>query len=202
MADGAGRLDRAFYAQPTVEVARSLLGCALLTAKCGGETRGRIVETEAYFGPDDLASHAATRRTGGASAMWGVPGIAYVYRSYGIHSMFNAVCEQEGTPGAVLIRAVEPLSGIDLMRERRGQVPDRLLCAGPGRLCAAMGITLEDHGQDLTSSTSIWIERGLPVDSALASGRIGITRGTEAPWRFFDSGSRYVSAHRRGLPVE
>ncbi|MDP9369994.1 MAG: DNA-3-methyladenine glycosylase, partial [Chloroflexota bacterium] len=196
------RLDRAFYAQPTVNVARALLGCVLVTNKGGGETRGRIVETEAYLGPDDPASHAATRRTGGARAMWDSPGIAYVYRSYGIHAMFNVVCEQEGVPGAVLIRAVEPTKGLDLMRERRGQVPDRLLCAGPGRLCTAMGITLEDHGQDLTASTSMWIEQGVQVAGVVASGRIGISRGTEAPWRFFEGGSRYVSAHRRGAPVE
>ncbi len=202
MAEGAAQLDRAFYAQPTVNVARALLGCVLVTIQGGGETRGRIVETEAYLGPDDPASHAATRRTGGATAMWGPAGIAYVYRSYGIHAMFNVVCEPTGAPGAVLIRALEPIGGLDLMRERRGQVLDRLLCAGPGRLCTAMGITLEDHGQDLTASTSVWIEQGVQVAGVVASGRVGISRGTEAPWRFFEGESRYVSAHRRGAPVE
>ncbi|MDP9470434.1 MAG: DNA-3-methyladenine glycosylase [Chloroflexota bacterium] len=201
MVDEARRLERAFYAQSTVDVAQTLLGCVLVTAKSGDETRGRIVETEAYLGPDDPASHAATRRTGGTTAMWGAPGIAYVYRSYGIHVMFNVVCEQEGVPGAVLIRALEPVGGLNLMRDRRGGVPDPVLCAGPGRLCAAMGITLDDHGHDLIASTTIWIEQGAGIGLVLASGRIGISQGTEAPWRFFAGGSRYVSAHRRGSPV-
>lgn len=202
MADGARRLERAFYKRSTVDVARALLGCVLVTTRDGGETRGQIVETEAYLGPDDPASHATTRRNGGAMAMWGMPGIAYVYRSYGIHAMFNVVCEQDRVAGAVLIRAVEPIKGLDLMRERRGHVPDRMLCSGPGRLCAAMGITLEDHGQDLTSSANLWIEQGALVRGVLAGGRIGISRGTEAPWRFFIGESVYVSAHRRGSPVE
>ena len=202
MADASGRLDRAFYERPTVDVARALLGCVLVTRTGGGEARGRIVETEAYLGPDDPASHAATRRSGGAAVMWGPAGIAYIYRSYGIHAMFNAVCEQEGVPGAVLVRALEPVIGMDLMRKRRGGAEDRLLCSGPGRLCAAMGIGLEDHGLDLVSGNRIWIEQGRPGQSIVASARIGITRGTEALWRFFEGDSRYVSAHRKGSPVE
>jgi len=194
------RLGAAFFQRPTLEVARALIGCVVVSHHADGETAGRIVETEGYRGETDPASHASRRRTGRVSVMWGPPGIAYVYRSYGLHAMLNAVAESDGIAGGVLIRALEPVAGIELMRQRRGLEPVRLLCSGPGRLCQALGITLDDHGTDLINGERLWIAAGPPL--AISAGpRIGITRGTEHPWRFFETGSRWVSAHRRGDPL-
>jgi DNA-3-methyladenine glycosylase len=131
--------------------------------------------------------------------MWGEPGIAYVYRSYGIHAMLNVVTEPIGATGAVLIRALEPLTGIDLMRIRRGLDEDRLLCSGPGRLCQALGIGLDLHGIDLVTSDRLWTAPGESPRNVSTSGRIGISRGQEHPWRFWTTGSPHVSAHRRAL---
>ena len=195
------RLERAFFAQTTLEVARGLLGCVLVSERDEGRTSGRIVETEGYLGTEDPASHAARLRSGRVAAMWGPPGIAYVYRSYGLHAMLNVVTEPAGATGAVLVRALEPLDGIELMRGRRGVEPVRLLCSGPGRLCRALGIGLDDHGTDVVTSDWLWIAPGMPPAAASAGGRIGVSRGGEAPWRFFETGSRYVSAHRRGDPL-
>lgn len=192
------RLDRSVFAQPTLTVARALLGCVLVADSPAGRTSGRIVETEGYLGPTDPASHAARLRTGRVTSMSGSPGIAYVYRSYGLHAMLNVVTEPDGITGAVLLRAIEPLVGLDLMRERRGLDPVRLLCAGPGRLCQAMGVTLDDHGLDLVTSAHLWIEPGIPPPSVSVGGRIGVSRGGDLPRRFFETESRYVSAHRRG----
>lgn len=191
-------LDRAFFARPTLVVARALLGCLLVVDLAEGRASGRIVETEGYLGPDDPASHAARLRSGRVGAMSGPPGVAYVYRSYGLHAMLNVVTEPEGRTGAVLIRAVEPVAGLDLMRRRRGVEPVRLLCAGPGRLCQALGITLDDHGLDLVAGERVWLEPGPPPPSVSVGGRIGVSRGGELPWRFFATESRFVSAHRRG----
>jgi DNA-3-methyladenine glycosylase len=199
--EAGDRLDRDFFARPTLEVARSLLGCVLVSDQPDGQTGGRIVETEGYLGPDDPASHAARLRTGGVVAMSGPPGIAYVYRSYGIHAMLNVVAEPTGSTGAVLIRALEPLTGLALMRRRRGLEPVRLLCSGPGRLCQALGITLADHGTDLVTSDRLWLTAGSVPPAISAGGRIGISRGTEHPWRYFETGSRFVSAHHRGHPA-
>jgi DNA-3-methyladenine glycosylase len=194
-------LDRSFFARPTLEVARALLGCVLVSARAEGRTSGRIVETEGYLGPADPASHAARLTRGRVTAMWGPPGFAYLYRSYGIHAMLNVVTEPEGSTGAVLIRALEPLTGIDLMRRRRGVDTVRLLCAGPGRLCQAMGITLGHHGLDLVAGRVLWLEPGPAPESVVVGPRIGVSRGADQPWRFFEAGSGYVSAHRRGLPA-
>lgn len=197
-APGGDRLDRAFFTQPTLVVARLLLGQVLVSVGPDGRTSGRIVETEGYLGPDDPASHAARLRTGRVAAMWGEPGIAYVYRSYGLHAMLNVVAEPAGVTGAVLIRAIEPIDGIEIMRVRRGVEPLRLLCSGPGRLCQAMGIALTDHGLDLVTSDRIWLCPGPSPRQIAASGRIGVSRGGEPPWRFFVADSPFVSAHRRG----
>jgi DNA-3-methyladenine glycosylase len=194
-------LERAFYERPTVDVARDLLGQVLVSLTTEGRTAGRIVETEAYLGTDDPASHAARLRTGRVEAMWGEPGIAYVYRSYGIHAMLNVVTEPLGETGAVLIRALEPLIGIDLMRARRGADEDRLLCSGPGKLCQALGIALDMHGTDLVSSDRIWISPGETPGEVSTSGRIGISRGQAHPWRYWVSGNPHVSAHRRALSL-
>jgi len=184
-----------------LEVARSLLGCVVHTQLSDGEASGRIVEVEGYLDASDLASHAARLKRGGVRSMFGPPGIAYVYRSMGIHAMLNVVTEAEGRAGALLLRALEPLSGIDVMRLRRGVDDVRLLCAGPGRLCQALGITLGDHGTDLTESGRIWITAGSCVDSVSVSGRIGISRAVEESWRFFETGSPFVSVHRRGMAL-
>ncbi len=192
------RLDRAFFNRPTLDVAQALLGCLLVSDQPEGRTAGRIVETEGYLGADDPASHAARLRTGRVTVMSGSPGIAYVYRSYGLHAMLNVVTEPGGTTGAVLIRALEPLTGIELMRRRRAVAPVRLLCAGPGRLCQALGIGLDDHGTDLVTSSWLWLTPGAPPASIATGGRIGVSRGGELPRRFFDPASPYVSAHRRG----
>jgi DNA-3-methyladenine glycosylase len=167
----------------------------------GGRAAGRIVETEAYLGEDDPASHAARLKRGRVEVMWGEPGIAYVYRSYGIHTMLNVVAEPAGQTGAVLIRALEPVEGIALMRRRRGVEDERLLCSGPGKLCQALGIDLDMHGTDLVTSERLWIAPGEPVGDVSMSGRIGISSGQEHPWRYWITGNPHVSAHRRGVPL-
>ena len=194
-------LTRAFYERPTIEVARDLLGHVIISDSLSGRTTGRIVETEAYQGPDDPASHAARLRGGRVEVMWGEPGIAYVYRSYGIHAMLNVVAKPQGATGAVLIRALEPIEGIDLMRTRRGVMDERLLCSGPGKLCQALGIGLDRHGTDLSTSDSLWISLGDRAREISTSSRIGISRGQEHPWRFWITGNPHVSAHRRALPA-
>jgi DNA-3-methyladenine glycosylase len=199
MPELADHLERAFYERPTVDVARDLLGRMLVSVTPEGRTTGRIVETEAYLGADDPASHAARLRTGRVEAMWGEPGIAYVYRSYGIHAMLNVVTEPLGETGAVLIRALEPVFGVDLMRARRGIEDERLLCSGPGKLCQALAISLDLHGTDLVSSDRLWISPGETPRDVSTSGRIGISRGQAHPWRFWVTSNPHVSAHRRAL---
>jgi DNA-3-methyladenine glycosylase len=201
MPDLNDHLERTFYEGPTIDVARNLLGQVLLSVTPQGRTAGRIVETEAYLGADDPASHAARLRTGRVEAMWGEPGIAYVYRSYGIHAMLNVVTEPVGSTGAVLIRALEPVIGVDLMRSRRGVDDARLLCSGPGKLCQALGIGLDMHGTDLVTSDKLWILPGETPRDVSTSGRIGISRGQAHPWRFWVTGNPHVSAHRRALPL-
>ena len=180
-------LSHAFYDRPVVEVARALLGCVV---RCG-ETAGAIVETEAYH-MSEPACHAYVGLTARTSTLFGPPGRAYVYRSYGIHALLNAVCEPEGVGAAVLIRALDPIEGLDHMRARRG-VDD--LCSGPGKLTEALGITLEDNGSDLAVGPIV-IEAPAPgwseVDVVVAT-RIGITKAVELPWRFCVAGNRNVS---------
>jgi DNA-3-methyladenine glycosylase len=191
------RLQREFYARPTQQVARDLLGQIVVSMTPDGRTTGRIVETEAYLGADDPASHAARLKNGRVNAMWGMPGIVYVYRSYGIHAMLNVVAEPAGAAGAVLIRALAPMDGFELMRMRRGTDNVRRLCSGPGKLCQALGIGLELHGIDLVISDRLWIEAGQPARVISTSSRIGISRGQEHPWRYWITGNPHVSAHQR-----
>jgi len=192
----APRLARAFFARDTITVARALLGCALVCRRTEGEVRGRIVETEAYLGRDDPASHAAWHRSGRFAAMWGPAGIAYIYRSYGIHAMLNVVADQDGLAGAVLLRAVKPEHGVDLMRRRRSVDAETRLASGPGRLCQAFGISLADHGRDLTTDREIWFEASPAPVEIDSSPRVGISRGVDLPWRFFVPDSRFLSARR------
>ena len=179
-----------FYDRPVLEVAPDLLGCAVRH----GETSGVIVETEAYH-LSEPACHAYVGLTERTSTLFGPPGRAYVYRSYGIHALLNAVCEPEGVGAAVLIRALEPLEGIELMRERRGL--DRLqdLCSGPGKLSQALGIELELNGTDLAAGPIV-IEPRLEAwrDVRWVAGeRVGISKAVDLEWRFCALGSRSVS---------
>ncbi|HEX5621018.1 MAG TPA: DNA-3-methyladenine glycosylase [Solirubrobacteraceae bacterium] len=180
-------LAHAFYDRPVLEVASALLGCVVRH----GDTAGVIVETEAYH-ESEPACHAFVGLTARTAPLFGPPGRAYVYRSYGIHSLLNAVCEPEGVGAAVLIRALEPIEGLDHMRARRG-VDD--LCSGPGKLTQALGVTLEHNTTDLAAGPVV-IEAQPPgwQDVEVVAGtRIGITKAAELPWRFCVAGSRSVS---------
>ncbi|HTU31420.1 MAG TPA: DNA-3-methyladenine glycosylase [Solirubrobacteraceae bacterium] len=186
----ARALPVAFYGRPVLEVARDLIGCVV----SHGETAGVIVEDEAYH-ESEPACHAYVGVTPRTEPLFGQPGHAYVYRSYGIHAMLNAVCEPAGTGAAVLIRALEPLSGIELMRARRGSLPDRRLCSGPGRLTIALGIELDLNRSSLVDGPvriherpPEWREVEVDTDR-----RIGITKAPELPWRFTARGSPWLS---------
>ena len=181
---------RAFYDRPVLDVARDLVGCTLRH----GDTAGIVVETEAYHYTEE-ACHAYVGVTPRTQVLWGPPGVAYVYRSYGIHALLNAVCEPDGVGAAVLIRAIEPLEGIEAMRARRGPVPDRELCNGPGKLTQALGIGLELNATSLLGDGPISFEpRPDPgVDVVRSAPRIGITKAVDLDWRFTVAGSRHVS---------
>jgi DNA-3-methyladenine glycosylase len=180
-------LTAGFFARSVHEVAPGLLGATLLVEGVGGP----IVEVEAYDGTDP-ASHGFRGRTPRNAAMFGPPGHAYVYRSYGIHWCLNLVCEDEGSAAAVLLRALRPEHGLDRMRERRGLEDERLLCAGPGRLCQALGVTKEHDGLRLDAPP---FELHPPTGAVevVAGPRIGISRAAELPWRYAVAGSRYLS---------
>ncbi|HEV2723777.1 MAG TPA: DNA-3-methyladenine glycosylase [Thermoleophilaceae bacterium] len=181
--------DTDFYARPVLDVARDLVGCVLSHAGASG----RIVETEAYH-ESEPACHAFAGLTVRTSVLFGPPGNAYVYRSYGIHALVNAVCEREGVGAAVLIRALEPLEGLDLMRARRRLERAEDLCSGPGKLSQALGIGLALNGTPLGDPIEILAAGGGAEGPRLLSGgRIGITKATELPWRFCDPSSRCVS---------
>ena len=191
-------LPREFYARDTVRVARDLLGCILETRVGGAVTAGRIVEVEAYVGPHDPASHGANwRRTARTEPMYGAPGTAYVYRSYGVHWCFNVVTERDDYPAAVLVRALEPLRGMKVMSRRRSQDNLRLLCSGPGRLTQALGITAALNRARLDGAR-ICIKQGtlLSEEEAGSGPRVGISHAADWPLRFFVKGSRWLS--RRG----
>jgi len=199
------KLSRAFYARPTLDVARDLLGKVLVHDTRGILTAGAIVEVEAYIGESDPACHAAPGPTARNAPLYGPPGYAYVYLNYGIHSLFNVVTEEEGSPAAVLIRALEPLEGVAVMRRRRARkgkgrravrgsdldVHD--LCRGPGNLTMAMGIALADNRIDLTGDRLYIEDRGARVDRIVWGPRIGIRVGTEHPWRASVDAHRSVS---------
>jgi DNA-3-methyladenine glycosylase len=189
-------LPHAFYDRASVEVARDLLGKTLWRRTEARLTAGIIVEAEAYGGADDPASHAWRGGTQRNAVMFGPPGRAYVYFTYGMHYCVNAVTGPAGQASAVLLRAIQPTIGLDIMRERRGQhISDRDLARGPGRLCQALGITTADDRADLAGD-ALWISEtsGASLDLRIAATpRIGITRAADLPWRFVLCDSRYVS---------
>ena len=185
-------LPRRFFARPVLTVARDLLGHLLVHETPEGVVVGRIVETEAYRGADDPASHAY-RLTPRSRIMAGPPGIAYVYFTYGNHYCLNVVTEPEGRAAAVLLRGVEPVEGIHLMAARRGTAQPRLLASGPGRLTQAMGVTRRQNGWDLTRPP-LFVADGRPGQRRIAtSPRVGIRRAADRPWRFYLRENPFVS---------
>jgi DNA-3-methyladenine glycosylase len=181
------RLTQAFFSRSVHEVAPDLIGATLLVNGVGG----RLVEVEAYHHTDP-AAHSFRGQTVRNAVMFGPPGFAYVYRSYGIHWCLNFVCEPKGSAAAVLIRAIEPTAGIAAMQRRRGTTDERLLCSGPGRLCEALGITHAQNGFALTAAPFEIFARAGAVEIAVGP-RIGITKAAELPWRYGEKGSRFLS---------
>jgi DNA-3-methyladenine glycosylase len=217
-------LPLSFFARPTLRVARDLVGSVLTAGVNGVSVRGRIVEVEAYLGRDDPASHAARGPTGRSAIMFGPPGVAYVYFIYGMHHCLNVVTEPEGTAGAILIRALQPLAGLETMTRRRTgsrtaqgcvrRVRSRELCNGPGKLCQALGIDrswntlsfLAGQGSGTAQGSGHWLalEAGQsPAPRILETPRIGIRKAAARPYRFTESGSRWLScpAAVRPCPV-
>ena len=190
------KLSRDFYEQRTVQAAQRLLGKYLVRVHPDGTTTGMILETEAYVGPEDKASHASRGRTPRTAVMFGPAGFAYVYVIYGLHHCLNAVTEAEGYPAAVLIRAVHPCEGLDLMRARRRKQETAALASGPGRLCQAFGIERSLSGADLCGDTLFIEDRHLPPTDIVATPRIGVDYAgpwRDMPWRFYLAGSPGVS---------
>jgi len=198
---GVRVLAHSFYARPTLKVAEDLLGKVLAHRTREGVTSGVIVETEAYVGEDDPACHASFGRTARSEPLFGPPGIAYVYLNYGIHYLMNAVTEADGYPGAVLMRALQPLDGVTLMKKRRApdgrDIDEHALCRGPGNLTKALGITITDNRLDLATSKLTIEDRGISVGRIATGPRIGIRVAVERPWRYWVEGHRSVSARRR-----
>lgn len=192
-------LKPAFFQRPTVEVARALLGCHLVHDTPEGRCVGRIVETEAYLAEADPASHSASGETDRNRAMFGHPGSAYVYLIYGVHHCLNVVTARQGIGEAVLLRALEPLEGLDSMSERRGTSAPKNLCSGPGKLVQAMGVDRSHDGVDLRrGALGLWTQESFGEDDGnhlaiVAGPRIGVRSGVELPLRFCLKGSPWLS---------
>lgn len=190
------KLPRAFYEQTTIDVAKQLLGKYLVRKHSQGDTIGRIVETEAYVGPQDLACHASKGRTARTEVMFGAAGHAYVYFIYGFYHMLNLVTEKQDYPAAVLIRAVEPVAGIELMKSRRQLDKLRDLASGPGKLCQAFAIDRSLNGADLRGGVLYVEDRGEPIPKFNATPRIGVDyagKWKDKPYRFLVRGNEFVS---------
>ncbi len=221
-----GKLPRTFYDRPTLDVARDLVGKVLVHNRRGILTSGVIIEAEAYIGEADPACHAAPGPTDRNAPLYGPPGYAYVYLNYGIHSLVNVITEAAGRPAAILIRALDPLDGVDVMRRRRARAvrkradrstwtrwtaKDHDLCRGPGNLTRAMGITLAENRLDLLGDRLFVEDRRIGVGEIAWSARIGINVGVEHPWRVYVAGHPAVSGvararafpdrHRLGSPL-
>jgi DNA-3-methyladenine glycosylase len=199
------KLPRAFYDRPTLEVAADLIGKVLVHVRRGVRTSGAIVEVEAYIGESDPACHAAPGPTPRNAPLYGPPGHAYVYLNYGIHCLANVVTEATGSPAAVLLRALAPLEGVDVMRRRRSRemkgrrtldptmLAEHDLCRGPGNLTMAMGITLAENRVDLQSDRLFVEDRGIRGQPVGWSPRVGIRVGADRLWRAYATGSPAVS---------
>lgn len=190
------KIPRLFYEQKTLDVARQLLGKFLVRRHAEGPTTGRIVETEAYIGPEDKACHASRGRTPRTEIMFGSAGHAYVYLIYGFHCMLNIVTETPDFPAAVLIRAVEPIEGLELMRARRSSQDVRSLASGPGKLCQAFAIDRTLNGGDICDEVLYVEDRGGPAPRILTTPRIGVEYAGQwkhKPWRFLINGNEFVS---------
>ncbi|HYJ09059.1 MAG TPA: DNA-3-methyladenine glycosylase [Polyangiaceae bacterium] len=197
-------LPRAFYARPVLTVAREVIGKLLVHESSQGLLVGRIVEAEAYRGPEDRAAHSwGGRRTPRTEVMYGEPGLAYVFFVYGMHWHLNLVTTRAGAPHAVLLRAIEPLQGADLMAHRRGVPASHVnLSNGPGKLCQALGVDRRHYGLDLTAGSELFLSEGPGVARGRLgrSPRIGVDYAedwAEKPWRFFERDNRWVSRVRR-----
>lgn len=193
----------AFFARHPTAVARDLIGRFIVTRSSEGIAGGVIVETEAYLGEDDPGSHAATRTVTARNAvMYGAPGTVYVYLSYGCHHMLNLVSHEQGEAGAVLIRAIEPRMGVDLMSARRGVGTDDVsLCNGPGKLCSALGIDQADNKSALGSGrVAVYDGERTPPGEIGMSGRVGLSAGHEPEYRYYLEKNPYVSRGRVGPP--
>ena len=194
-------LPREFYDRPTLDVARDLIGKVLVCQGRTSQTAGAIVEVEAYIGESDAACHASAGRTPRNEPLYGPPGLAYVYLSYGVHNLFNVVTEAEGSPAAVLVRALEPLEGISVMERNRKGRTGFDLCSGPAKLAQALDITRALNGADLCArrGAELWIEDAPPIpnDEIAAGPRIGLNSVPEPwfskPWRFYIASSQFVS---------
>jgi DNA-3-methyladenine glycosylase len=194
-AGGVGvRLERAFFARDASVVAPALVG--MLLGRPGDGLWARVVEVEAYT-QDDPACHAYGRRTVRNAPLWGPPGHAYVYRSYGVHWCFNVSTGTDGVAQGILIRAAHPLRGLDLMRARRAGAPDRELLRGPAKLAAAYGLTGAHSGRDLCADGPIAFHDDGGRPEVVAGPRVGVSVAADVPWRFHVAGSRWVSAYRR-----
>jgi DNA-3-methyladenine glycosylase len=185
-------LSREFYLQPTLDVARDLLGKVLIHRTPRGILAGRIVEAEAYTS-NDPACHACKGMTKRNAVMFGEPGHAYVYFTYGMYYCFNAVTAPEGVGEGALVRAVEPLEGVEIMEENRGTEVLTNLCSGPGKLCMAFGLDGRHNGLDLTNSELVIVDDGWLPGEIVAAKRIGIRQGVDLPWRFYLAGNPHVS---------
>jgi DNA-3-methyladenine glycosylase len=187
------KLKREFYNRPTLKVAKDLLGKYLVVQKRKKILSGKIVETEAYIGSDDPACHASKGMTPRNRVMFGPPGHAYIYFTYGMYHCLNLITEEDGFPAAVLIRAIEPVQGIDLMMRRRGKRNLKNLTSGPGKLCQALGLDRSLNGEDLCSG-KIWVEeRGEKAGLIKSDSRVGITEGKNKKWRLYISNNEFVS---------
>ena len=195
-------LPRRFYDRDTLTVAADLIGKVLVHRTAAGVTAGAIVETDAYIGESDPACHAAPGPTKRNAPLYGPPGVAYVYLNYGMHYLVNAVTEGEGSPAAVLIRALEPLEGVDVMQTRRvgrrGAVDVPALCRGPGNLTKALGISLAQNRLQLTEPPLSIEDWGVAARDVVWGPRIGIRVGTDRAWRCYVAGHACVSGNRRG----
>lgn len=189
-------LPRSFYERGTLEVARSLLGQVLVRETQDGTTRGIIVETEAYLGPWDDAAHSYKGKSERVRVQYGPAGMAYVYMIYGMYYCLNITSGPAGDPEVVLIRALEPLSGIELMERRRRTDKRTNLCSGPGKLCMAFGVGPSEYGADLCSGDGLYVEAGERPEKIVTSRRIGIDYAVltrDEPWRFTISNNKYIS---------